>query len=89
MGQGLVDTSYTYSQYNDIVFGRLLKTATVPAQLTLIRNHRDKGFFLFIDNHIGTNISFEIIFNFLPHYYFSQTSFGPVYLAVHKTFCLY
>ena len=86
MGQGLIGTLHTYSQFSDMVFGHLSKTQETPAQSTLIEDHADRGFFLFMDNHIDAAISFEAMFNFLHHYYFSRASFRPVYLAPHKTF---
>lgn len=75
-----------YSQFNDMVFGHLPKTQAAPAQLTPIRDHGNWGFSLFMDDQIGAAISFEAMFSFLHQYYFSRTSFGPVYLAPHKTF---
>lgn len=70
MGQGLIDALHTYSQLSEIVFGHFPKTATVPAQSSLIGDHGDWGFSLFIDDHIGAAISFEAMFNFLHKYYF-------------------
>ncbi len=39
-----------------------------------------------MDDHIGAAISFEAMFDFLHHPYFTCAIFGPVYLAPHKTF---
>ena len=86
MGQGLIGAPHTYSQFSDMVFGHLPKTTTVPAQSSLIGDHGDWGFSLFMDDHIGAAISFEAMFDFLHHYYFPRAIFGPVYLAPHKTF---
>lgn len=71
-----------------MMFGYLPKTTTVSAQSSLIRDHDDWRFSLFMDDHIGAAISFEAIFNFLYHYYFPRTIFGPVYLAPGKIFVL-
>lgn len=69
-----------------MVFGHLPKTVTVSAQSSLIGDHGDWGFSLFMDDHIGAAISFEAMFNFLHQYYFPRARFGPIYLAPHKTF---
>ncbi len=81
----------TYFQFSDIVFGYLLKTETVPAQVTFVGDYDDWDFSLFIDDHIEAAISFEAIsfeamFNFLPKYYFPLASFGSVDLASHNIF---
>lgn len=52
----------------------------------LIRDYNNSGFSLFIDDHMGAAISFEAIFYFLHHYYFSYAIFGSIYLASYKTF---
>lgn len=39
-----------------------------------------------MDDNIGAAISFEAMFNSLHEYYFLWASFGPIYLALHKTF---
>ena len=84
MGQGLIGAPHTYSQFTDMVFGHLPKTTIVPAQSSLIGDHGDWGFSLFMDDYIGAAISFKAIFNFLHHYYFLCAIFGPVYLALTK-----
>ncbi len=86
MGQGLVDAPHTYSQFSDMVFGHLSKTQATLAQSSLIGDQGDWGFFLFMDDQIGATISFKAMFDFLNHYYFPCAIFGPVYLALHKTF---
>ena len=70
MDQGLIGAPHTYFQFSDMVFGYLPKTDTVPTQLSLVGDHSDWGFSLFMDDHIGAAISFEIMFNFLHKYYF-------------------
>lgn len=86
MVQGLLGAPHTYSQFSDMVFGHLPKTQATPAQSTLIGDHGEWGFSLFMDDHIGAAVSFGAMFNFLHRYYFPRASFGPVYLAPHKTF---
>ncbi len=39
-----------------------------------------------MNDHIGAAFSFETMFDFLHHHYFSYTNFGPVHLVPHKTF---
>ncbi len=86
IGQGLVGTPHTYSQFSDMVFEHLSKTQTIPAQSSLIGDHGDWEFSLFMDDHMGAAISFEAIFNFLHHHYFPRTIFGPVSFAPQKAF---
>ena len=86
MGQDLIGAPHTYSQFSDMVFGHLPKTSGASAKSTLIGDHGDWGFSLFVYDHIGAAISFEAMFNFLHYYYFPRANFGPVYLAPHKTF---
>lgn len=65
MGQGPVGAPHTYSQFSDMVFGHLPKTQATPAHSTLIGDHGDWEFSLFMDDHIGAALSFEAMFNFL------------------------
>ena len=85
IGQGFVGAPHTYSQFSDMVFGHLPKITTVPAQSSLIRDHGNWGFFLFMDNHIRAAISFKAMFDFLHHYYFPCAILVLVYLASYKT----
>lgn len=86
MGQGLVDASHTSSQFNSMVFGHRPKIPTTPALETLIGEHGDWGFSLFMNDHIvRAAISFKAIFDFLHYYYFFYMIFEPVHLAPHKT----
>lgn len=86
MCQGLVGAPHAYSQFSDMVCGQLPKTQAPPAQPSLIGDHNDWGFSLFMDDHIGAAISFEAMFDFLHYHYFPHIIFGPVYLTPHKTF---
>ena len=69
-----------------MVFGHLPKTNIISAQSSFIGDHGDWKFSLFMDDHIWAATSFQVIFDFLYEYYFPQASFGPIYLALHKTF---
>lgn len=42
----------------------------IPAQLSLIRDHNDQEFSLFIDDYIKTATFFETMFDFLYKDYF-------------------
>ncbi len=86
MSQGLVGAPHTYSQFSDMIFGYLLKTQATLAQSSLIGDHDDWGFSLFMDDYIGVAISFEVMFDFLHHYYFPRAIFGPVHFTPYKTF---
>lgn len=48
-----------------MVFEHLPETQAAPVQTTLIRDHGNWGFFLFMDDHIRAAISFKAMFNFL------------------------
>lgn len=77
---------YTYFQFSDMVFGHFPKTDMISAQLSLIKNHNNWEFSLFMDDYIGAATFFEAMFDFLHNYYFLRASFGSVYLVPHKTF---
>jgi hypothetical protein len=89
MGQGLKGSAHTYSQFTDLIFGPLPKTDKVAAMLSLIGNHLEGGFTLFMDNHLGGFMDFDTQFRFLHEKYFPRIAFGPVYLSGRKTnaFC--
>lgn len=70
MGQGLIGAPHTYSQFSDMVFGHLPKTAIISAQPSLIGDHGDWGLSHFMNDHIGAAISLEAMFDFLHEYYF-------------------
>lgn len=85
MGQGLKGACATYSQFGDIVFGPLPKTAAQEAFPSLIGQHEKCAFTLFMDDHMAAGETFESLFDFLHTKYFPRVSFGPIYLAGHKT----
>lgn len=41
ISQDLISAFHTYSQFSNMLFGHLCKTANISAQLTLVRNHGD------------------------------------------------
>ena len=86
MGQGLKGACATYSQFGDLVFGPLPKTAQCKAMPTIIGNQGKTAFCLFMDDHIGAGECFQDMFNFLHYEYFPRVAFGPVYLSGHKTY---
>ncbi len=72
--------------FNDIVFRYLSKTKTIPTQATLVGDNGGWESSPFMDDHIGSAIIFEAIFNCFHQYYFPCAGFELVYLTLHKTF---
>lgn len=85
MGQGLKGACATYSQFGDLTFGPLPKTETTEAMPSIIGDHDDAAFTLFMDDHMGSARTFDDMFRFLHTKYFPRVAFGPVYLSGHKT----
>lgn len=85
MGQGLKGACATYSQFGDMVFGPIPKSATTEAMPSIIGVQDHAAFTLFMDDHMGAATSFEELFKFLHEQYFPRVAFGPIYLAPHKT----
>lgn len=85
IGQSLKGACATYLQFGDLTFGSLPKVKAVPVMPTVIGDHGDTAFYLFMDDYMRAAISFEAMVEFLHTSYFSQAAFGPVYLSGHKT----
>ena len=86
MGQGLKGAPYTYAQFLDLVFGPLPPNNKGVARIgTLIGNHGDYAFAVFMDNYTASADDFNILFDFLYTRYFPRVAFGPVYLSGAKT----
>ena len=85
MGQGLKGAPHTYSQFTDLTFGPLPKSESCPAFVTLIGDHGDVGFALFIDDHIRAVVSFEAMYTFLHEKYFLRVAFRPLSLVPAKS----
>ena len=51
---------------------------------TLIGDHNDYAFQVFMDDHAGSATDFDFIYTLLHEHYFPRCVFGPVYLAGHK-----
>lgn len=56
MSQNLIDALHTYFQFSDIVFGHLPKIAIILAKPSLIKDHGNWRFSLFINNYMGVAI---------------------------------
>jgi hypothetical protein len=56
---------------------------------SLIGNHLEGSFTLFMNDHLGGFVDFDVQFRFLHEKYFPRIAFGPVYLSGRKTnaFC--
>lgn len=86
MGQGLKGGPHTYAQFSDIVFGPLPPNDEgVPMMPTLIGDHGDHSFAVFMDDHRAAAKDFDSLFRFLLQEYFPRCVFGPVYLSGPKT----
>ena len=86
MGQGLKGAPHTYAQFSDLVFGPLPPNDKGVARMgTLIGNHGDHAFAVFMDDHAASADDFDTLFDFLYTRYFPRVAFGPVYLSGAKT----
>jgi len=85
MGMGLKGAPHTYAQFSDLVFGPLPKTKDTRRQPTLIEQHNNTAFAVFMDDHSGAGEDFDNLFEFLHTQYFPRCVFGPVYLNGKKT----
>ena len=86
MGQGLKGASFTYSQYGDLVFGPLPPNSQGVVRMpSILGDHGDTAFLIYIDNYGASATTFDELFDFLHTKYFPRCAFGPVYLAPAKT----
>ena len=94
MRQGLKGSLYTYSQFTNLIFGYIpigdiiynSRSYRVGPFPTIIRDHSNWLFSLFIDNYIGGIMDYKNIFTILYKVYFPQIIFSPIYLSPGKTF---
>ena len=86
MNQELKSASHTYAQYSNQTFGHLPpdNKGTNEHKL-LIRDFKNAMFAPFMDDHVGSVITFDAIFEFLHTKYFLKCAFGLIYLALKKT----
>ena len=86
MGQGLKGAPHTYAQFTDLVFGPLPPNDEGVTRLpTLIGDHQNHVFSVFMDDHGASATDYDTLFNFLHTKYFPRCVFGPVYLSGAKT----
>jgi len=89
MGQGLKGAAHTYAQFSDLVFGPLPANSDgIPRMSTLIGNHGDHAFQVYMDDHAASATDFESMFTFL-HKQFSPCGIWPCLLigALNYGFC--
>lgn len=84
MGQGLKGSPHTYSMFSDLVFGPIPRNCTAEAMPSLIGQHGDTSFGVFMDDHVGAATDFDALCDFLHTRYFPRVAFGPVYLSQSK-----
>ncbi|MCJ1466208.1 hypothetical protein MMC07_004827 [Pseudocyphellaria aurata] len=53
MGMELKRVAQTYARFGDMTSGYLRATADEPEQPTLLRDHGDAGFSIFVDDYVG------------------------------------
>lgn len=86
MGQGLKGAPFTYAQFTDLVFGPLPANSDgVLRSKSLIGDHNNHAFSVFMDDHGASAEDFDSLFTFLHTQYFPRCVFGPVYLSGPKT----
>lgn len=66
MGQGLKGAPHTYAQFTDLVFGPLPPNNEGVARMSsLIGDHKDHSFSVFVDDHGAAATDFDTLFEFL------------------------
>ena len=87
MGQGLMGAPHTYSQFTDLVFGPIPKGEGSDQEYpTMIGDLGDQAFSPFMDDHAGSAIDFDAMYDLLSSKYFPRIAFGPVYLSPQKAY---
>ena len=84
--QGLKSALHTYTQYLNLTFGHLPPdNKRTNKHKLLIGDYKNAAFAPFMNDYVGSIITFDAIFEFLHTKYFSRCAFGPIYLALKKT----
>ena len=85
MRQKLKESSFIYAQFSDLMFEFLSSNETnIIRMFTIINDHDDTTFVVFMNNHDVSTTNFDNLFDFLHRKYFLKCIFQFVYLSNHK-----
>ena len=87
MNQNLKGNPFIYAQFSDLIFDSLSPNdADVTRIITMIDDHDELTFAIFMNDHETSTTDYEILFNFLHTQYFLRCVFDSVYLSDPKTY---
>ena len=85
MRQKLVNESFIYSQFTNLMFNLLPSNDEEIIKIPiLIEDHEDHVFNIFINDYNSSAIIYNAFFNFLHENYFSKCVFKSIYLSKLK-----
>ena len=77
--------SFTYAQFSNLIFESLSSNdKEIIKMSTLIEDHKDYAFIVFINNHESLIIIYNVFFQFFHKRYFSRCAFEFMYLIKFK-----
>ena len=77
--------SFTYAQFSNLIFESLSSNdKEIIKMLTLIEDHKDYAFIVFMNDHESSIIIYDALFQFFYKRYFSRCAFESVYLIKFK-----
>ena len=86
MKQELKESSFIYAQFSNLIFESLSSNeADIARMSTIIDDHDDTVFVVFMNDHDVSATNFDNLFDFLHRKYFLKCVFESVYLSNHKT----
>ena len=85
MKQELKESSFIYAQFSDLMFESFSSNkADIVRMSTIIDDHNDTTFVVFMNDHDVSTTNFDNLFDFLHKKYFLKCVFEFVYLSNHK-----
>jgi hypothetical protein len=85
MNTKLIESSYIYVQFTNLIFESLSIIEEFSAQKIIINDHEKTIMTSFVNDHSKAKVTFEALFDFLHQHYFSRTIFDLIYLSSKKT----
>ena len=87
MNQNFKKSSFIYAQFSNLIFDSLsLNDVDVIKIITMIDDHDELIFAIFMNDHETSITNYEILFNFLHIQYFFKCVFDSIYLSDSKTY---
>ena len=87
MNQNFKKNSFIYAQFSNLIFDSLsFNDVDVIKIITMIDDHDELIFAIFMNDHETSITNYEILFNFLHIQYFLKCVFDSIYLFDFKTY---